>query len=58
MRGCGNFASAARFRWAFDELRSYFRSRCLLGVTVSLAQQRRIFRERFLALQALIAAAS
>lgn len=56
--GFGNFVSATRFYRAFDELRQYFRPRSTMGETVSLAQQRRIFRERFGALQVRMEAAS
>lgn len=58
MRGFGNFVSAARFCRAFDELRHYFCPRSTMGETVSLAQQWWIFRERFVALQVLMAAVS
>jgi len=58
MRGFGNFVSAARFCRAFDELRYYFRPRSTMGETVSLAYQRWIFCERFVALQVRMKAAS
>jgi putative transposase len=51
MRGFGNFASAARFCRAFDELRTYFRSRHPMGETLSLLEQRRLFCEKLAALQ-------
>jgi putative transposase len=47
MRGCGSVASAARFCSAHDELRDHFRDRQHLNETVSLAEQRRLFRERW-----------
>jgi putative transposase len=58
MHGFGNFASAARFCRAFDELRSYFRSRHTERETLPLVQQRQIFRERLVVLQELTAAVS
>jgi transposase-like protein len=58
MRGFGNFASAARFCRAFDELRQYFRSCHTEKETMPLAQQRRIFRERFADLKELMRAVS
>jgi transposase-like protein len=51
MRGFGNFASAARFCHAFDELRNYFRPRHTMGETQSLLEQRRLFCEKLAALQ-------
>ncbi|GHO71662.1 hypothetical protein KSC_105540 [Ktedonobacter sp. SOSP1-52] len=54
MRGFGNFKSAARFCCAFDELRNYFRLRHATGKTMSLAEQRQLFRERPAALQLLM----
>ncbi len=56
MRGFGNFVAAARFCTAQDELRDYFRSRRTLGEAISLADQRRLFRDRWVALLKLIAA--
>jgi hypothetical protein len=46
MRGFGDFASAARFCIAHDEVRDYFRHRTRLNEAVPLAAQ----RERFCAL--------
>lgn len=46
MRGFGDFESAARFCRTFDELRQYFRARSPERDTLSLAQQRQLFRER------------
>jgi putative transposase len=46
MRGFGNFVPAACFCHAFDELRQYFRPRHTERETMSLAQQRQLFRER------------
>jgi hypothetical protein len=57
MRGFGNFDAAAGFCRAYDEQRNYFRFRTKPKEKVSLAEQRRLFRQRFAALQeALIAA--
>lgn len=50
-RGFGNFEAAARFCLADDEQRDYFRTRPKPKEKVSLAHQRRIFRQRFTALQ-------
>jgi transposase-like protein len=58
MHGFRNFASAAQFCRAFDELRQYFRPRSRERETLSLAQQRLLFRERLAALQALMVAVS
>ncbi len=57
MRGFGAVASAARFCTAHDELRDHFRSRQHLNETVSLADQRRLFQERWGAVCALLQAA-
>jgi putative transposase len=51
MRGFGSFQSASRFCSAFDEQRDYFRYQTKPKETVPLAEQRRMFRERFGALQ-------
>ena len=56
MRGFGSFAAAARFCTAHDELRDYLRCRQWLGESVSLAEQRRLFRDRWTALLTLLAA--
>jgi transposase-like protein len=58
MRGFGSFKSAARFCRAFDELRHYFRLPRTTGETVSLAQQRALFRERFATLPVLMTTVS
>ena len=50
MRGFGSFASAARFCPAFDEVRQYFRARSTNQKPLPLAEQRRHFRQRFIAL--------
>jgi putative transposase len=50
MRGFGSFDAAARFCTAHDELRGQFRYRQQLNETVSLSEQRRLFRERWRAL--------
>ncbi len=47
MRGFGSFEAAARFCPAFEEQRQYFRSRRTRGEYVPLAEQRRLFRERW-----------
>src|SRR5687768_4463165 len=47
MRGFGSFESAATFCRAFDEVRHFFRSRKRRGETISLADQRLLFRDRF-----------
>jgi len=49
MRGFGSFTSAARFCSGFEEQRQYFRSRTRQDERVSLAEQRRLFRERWAA---------
>ena len=53
LTGFGSFASAARFCTAFDEIRQHFRFRSLMKQTLSLAQQRAIFRQRCIDLFAL-----
>ena len=58
MRGFGNFASAARFCHAFDELRNYFRPRHTMGETRSLLEQRQLFCEKLATLQLLMRMAS
>jgi putative transposase len=58
MRGFGNFQAAARFCYAFDELRNYLRFRQRLGEPVSLTKQRKAFCERLAALQAILISAS
>lgn len=55
--GFGNFASASRFCRAFDEQRDYFRHRTRSKEKVTLPEQRRMFRQRFGALQYLMRAA-
>ena len=57
MRGFGSFASAARFCVAHDELRDHFRYRRRLNETVPLADQRRLFQERWGAVCLLLHAA-
>ena len=47
LRGFGSFEAAARFCTAHDELRDHFRYRQHLNETVSLADQRRLFQERW-----------
>ena len=57
MRGFGLFNSASRFCSAFDEQRDYFLSHTRPKQKVSLSEQRRMFRQRFGALQYLLIAA-
>jgi putative transposase len=52
------FEVAARFCSAFDELRNYFRPRRIMGESISLAERRRVFLDRLVALQALPQTAS
>jgi len=47
MRGFGSFASAARFCTTHDELPDHFRYRQRMNETVSLADQRRLFQDRW-----------
>jgi hypothetical protein len=57
MRGFGSFESASRFCSAFDEHRDYFRCRTQPKPKRSLAEQRRIFRQRFGVLQYMLTTA-
>ena len=57
MLGFGNFESASRFCSAFDELRDYFRVTRRGQPTVSLADQRQTFIDRWRSLAAEVAAA-
>jgi putative transposase len=57
MRGFGSFGGAARFCTAHDELRDHFRYRQHLNETVSLAEQRRLFQERWCEVCVLLQAA-
>jgi transposase-like protein len=56
MRGFGSFASAARFCTAHDELRDHLRPRSRFNEAVPLAEQRRLFQERWAATCALLEA--
>jgi hypothetical protein len=56
MRGFGSFASASRFCTAYDVQRQYFHYRTKPKEALSLAEQRRLFRQRFGALQYLLVA--
>jgi hypothetical protein len=47
MRGFGSFGAAACFRSAHDNLSDHFRCRQHLNETVSLSEQRRLFKERW-----------
>ncbi len=58
MLGFGSFESAARFCSAFDELREYFRVRRRRDDWVPLAEQRRLFVQRWRSLIAEMQAAS
>jgi hypothetical protein len=57
MRGFGSFEAAARFCPAHDELRDHLRYRQHLNETVSLADQRHLFQERWGEVCALLQAA-
>ena len=57
MQGVGNVESAARFCQAFEEVRQWFRPRQRMKQAVSLAVKRRLFVERFTALQTMRLAA-
>jgi len=57
MRGFGSVASAARFCSVYDEVRAQLRYRHPLNGTVSLADQRRLFQERWGAVCAVLQAA-
>jgi len=57
MRGFGSFAAAARFCTAHDELRDHLRYRHHMNERVSLADQRRLFQERWGGVCALLQAA-
>jgi len=57
MLGFGSFESASRFCSAFDELRDYFRVKRRGQPTVSLADQRQTFIDRWRSLAAEVAAA-
>jgi len=56
MCGFGTVEAAARFCCAFDELRNYFRLRRTTRELLSLAEQRRVFLQRLVALKALVQA--
>jgi len=57
MRGFGSFEAAACFCSAHDELRDHFRYRQHMNETVSLAEQRRLFQDRWGEVCALLQAA-
>ncbi len=57
LRGFGSFDAAARFCPAYDELRDHLRSRRDMNETVSLAEQRRLFQDRWGEVCALMQAA-
>ncbi len=56
-RGFGTFDAAARFCPAFEEQRQYFRAQTQASASVSLAERRRRFRERWATVMAEMAAA-
>jgi putative transposase len=58
MRGFRTVEAAARFCYAFDELRNYLRPRRTMGEVVSLLEQRQAFLQCLAALQRVIQAAS
>jgi len=57
MRGCGDFAAAARCCTGFEEQRQYFRTAARCGEHVSLADRWRLFRDRWATVMAALAAA-
>ncbi len=57
MRGFGSFDAAARFCTAHDDLRDHLRPRSRFTEAVSLADQRRLFQERWGEVCALLPAA-
>ena len=57
LRGFGSFHAAARFCTAHDELRNHLRPRTRFNEAISLADQRRLFQERWGAVRALLQAA-
>jgi len=57
MRGFGSFDADARFCTAHDELRDHLRPRTRFNEVVSLAEQRRLFQERWGEVRALLQAA-
>ena len=57
MRGCGSVASAARCCPAFEEQRQHFRTRTKMGERISLAEQRRLFQDRWATMLTALAAA-
>lgn len=57
MRGFGNVESASRFCRAFEEVRQFFRFRTTMNQSVSLAHQRMMFCQRWVALQGMFLAA-
>ncbi len=58
MRGFGSFVSAARVCAAHDDLRDHLRSRQHMNEIVSLAEQHRLFHERWGAVCAVLQATS
>src|SRR5262245_55960291 len=56
MQGVGKVEPAARFCQVFKEVRQWFRPRQRMKQAVSLADKRRLFVERFVALQVMMLA--
>jgi putative transposase len=57
MRGFGEFAAAARFCSAFEELKQYFRYRSKTNEKVSLSTQRQLLLEQWIDWQSWLNAA-
>jgi len=57
MQGFGSVEAAARFCRAFEEVRHWFRPRQRMKQAISLADKRRLFVERFEALNGMMLAA-
>jgi putative transposase len=57
MRGFGSFVAAARFCAGFEEQRQYFRQMVRSDEVISLADRRRVFRERWAVVMAEVAVA-
>ena len=57
LRGFGTVAAAGRFCQAYEEQRQHFRARTTLGECLSLAEQRRLFQDRWATMVTELAAA-
>ena len=57
LRGFGNVAAAGRFCQAYEEQRQHFRARTKMGERISLAEQRRLFQDRWATMLTALAAA-